>query len=252
MHRFYVDPAAVEGHHILIRGLEAHHVATVLRLRPGDRCIAFDGTGLEYVVRLILVADTETIGEIEQRHTRATVPLRLTLVQGVPKGTKMDLVIRMGTELGIGEFVPARTARSVAGGAHRAERWRRIAREAAKQSRRADVPEVREPAAFVDALDGVRGADLIVVLWEGERGRTLADALRGRSVPAAAALIVGPEGGLERDEVEQAIAAGAVPVTLGPLILRTETAGIAAAAMLFYEFALRRPRQEEGRPSPNP
>ncbi|MGH2349599.1 MAG: RsmE family RNA methyltransferase [bacterium] len=240
MHRFLVDPRAVVGKRVTVRGPDAHHLAAVLRLRPGDQFVALDGSGLEHTVRLTAVTETEAAGEILETREGVTLPLRVTLVQGVPKGTKMDLVIRMGTELGIAEFVPARAARSVAGAAHRAERWRRIAQEAAKQSRRADVPRVHDPAPFADAVGRVSGTELMVVLWEGERSRNLADVLRDRRTPAEAALIVGPEGGFEREEVEQSVASGAVPATLGPLILRTETAGIAAAAMLFYEFGLRR------------
>jgi 16S rRNA (uracil1498-N3)-methyltransferase len=240
MRRFFVDRHWIAGSQVTVRGPEAHHLAAVLRLRPGDQFIAFDGSGREHTVRLTAVTETEAAGEILESREGMTAPLRVALVQGVPKGTKMDLVVRMGTELGIAEFVPARAARSVAGSAHRVERWRRIAQEAATQSRRADVPLVREPAPFPDAVQRVSGAELMVVLWEGERSQTLADVLRDRATPAQAALIIGPEGGLEHAEVEQAAAAGAVPATLGPLILRTETAGLAAAAMLFYEFGLRR------------
>lgn len=242
MYRFFVDHSAIADNRVSVRGQEAHHLAAVLRLQPGDRVIAFDGSGNEYVVRLTAVSASEAAGEILETRPGVRVPLRLMLVQGVPKGAKMDHVIRMGTELGVAEFVPAHAARSVAVSAARAERWRRIAVEAAKQSRRADVPLVREPVPFPEAVQMAAAAQLVVVLWEGERGQTLADVLKNRPAPAQAALIVGPEGGLEQEEVDAAVAAGAVPATLGPLILRTETAGIAAAAMLFYEFGLRRAR----------
>jgi len=245
MHRALVDPSSIVGTRVTVRGPEAHYLAAVLRLRPGDVFVAFDGTGAEHTVRLSAVSGTEAVGEILETRQGVHSPLRVTLVQGVPKGTKMDLVIRMGAELGVAEFVPVRTARSVAGAAQRVERWRRIAGEAAKQSRRADVPAVRDVVEFAAALDDVRGADLLVVLWEAERTQTLADVLRGRAVPGRVALIVGPEGGLEGGEIEQAVAVGAVPATLGSLILRTETAGLAAAAMLFYEFGLRRTREKE-------
>lgn len=240
MRRFFVPAEAVSGSAVSLRGAEAHHAAVVLRLAPGDHVVLFDGSGAEYVARLDAVTPEAVRGQVIERRQAVLPAMRLTLVQGVPKGTKMDLIIRMGTELGIAEFLPALTARSVAGSAHRTERWRRIAVEAAKQSRRPDLPVVHEPLPLSTALESVRGSDLSVVLWEGERAQTLGDVLSARLAPAQATLIVGPEGGLERGEVDAVAAAGAVPATLGPLILRTETAGIAAAAMIFYEFGLRR------------
>lgn len=239
MRRFVVSPADVAGDRVTIGGPEAHHIATVLRLQPTDRVTVIDGSGAEYLVELERVSSEQVTGRVMDRSHGLRPWFRLTLIQGIPKGGKMDDVVRMGTELGITEFVPAHTARSVAASGGRVQRWRRIATEAAKLSRRADVPVVRDPVPLAEALDLIRPA-LTVVLWEGEHGRTLADAVRDHPVPDHAALIVGPEGGLEEEEVAAAAAAGAAPVSLGPLILRTETAGVAAAAMLLYEFGLRR------------
>lgn len=215
-------------------------MATVLRLQPKDRVTMIDGSGAEYVVELDRVSADGVSGRIVDRTEGSPPPLRLTLVQGVPKGTKMDTIIRMGTELGIAEFVPARTARSVAAASGRVQRWRRIAAEAAKQSRRVDVPVVRDPMPFAKAVTLASSAALSIILWEGEQGQTLAQAVGDRPVPDRVAVFVGPEGGLEAGEVAEAVAARAIPASLGPLILRTETAGVAAAAMLFYEFGLRR------------
>jgi 16S rRNA (uracil1498-N3)-methyltransferase len=151
----------------------------------------------------------------------------------------MDDVIRMGTELGVGEFVPLLTRRAVSQARGKVERWRRIAAAAAKQSRRADVPGVLEPRPLPDALERLPADTLLLVLWEGEQARLIGSALRAGPVSGPVALLVGPEGGLAAEEVRLAEARGGVPVTLGPLVLRTETAGIAALAMVLYELRLR-------------
>lgn len=238
MRRFFAPEGEREGR-ITLRGREAHHLAVVLRLRPGESVIAVDAAGREHVVRLTAVGPEEARGEVLETRPGTTVAVDVVLVQGVPKGSKMDDIVRMGTELGIAEFIPVLTKRTVAEGRGRAERWRRIAVEAAKQSRRAGVPEVLDPMPFASALDHLAGADLILLLWEGERTRSLGDVLRD-AAPRRLAVLVGPEGGFDEAEVREAAGRGAVPVTLGPLILRTETAGMAAAAMVLYELTLRR------------
>lgn len=217
---------------------QARHLATVLRLRAGDRITVFDGTGSEHVAELETVTPTKTVARIFETHRGRSPALHLALLQGVPKGAKMDVIVRMGTEVGVTEFVPFTSARTVAGGAGRVARWHRIAVEAAKQSRRSDVPVVHAPVPLAEALDQVAGYDLVLLLWEGEQSRTIAQAL-ATAAARRVAVVVGPEGGFATDEVAQAIARGAVPVTVGPLILRTETGGIVALAMVLYELVLR-------------
>lgn len=215
-------------------------MAAVLRLKPGDRVIAFDGRGLEWVVELDSVARSGVGAHILETRRGVGPAVHLTLLQGVPKGAKMDDIVRMGTELGVREFTPFTSARTVATGRGRVERWRRIATEAAKQSRRSEVPVVGEPVPLRDALVAVAEHHLVVMLWEEERSRSIADALRSAGDVGAVAVVVGPEGGFTQQEVKDATAAGAVPVTVGPLILRTETAGIVALAMVVYELTVRR------------
>lgn len=220
---------------------QTRHVATVLRLRPGDRVVVFDGTGTEYVAELVTVAPDSVRARAVETHTGTRPMLHLALLQGVPKGTKMDEVVRMGTELGAAEFMPFLSARTVAEGRGRAGRWRRIAAESAAQCRRSDVPDVHDPVSLDQALERVAGYDLVLVLWEGEQTQSMARILAGAANPRRVAIVVGPEGGLAGAEVEHAVSRGAVPLTVGPLILRTETAGVAALAMVVYELTLRRP-----------
>lgn len=215
-------------------------MAVVLRLEPADRVIAFDGSGMEHVVELERVTPVEVTGRVVETRRVATAGFHLTLIQGVPKGAKMDAVIRMGTELGVVQFIPLLSRRAVAEGRGRSARWRRIAVEAAKQSQRSDVPAVHDPLPLAEALALVAGDDLVLVLWEGERARTIGDALAGVRAAERVAIVVGPEGGLEAGEVEGAQGRGAISVSLDPRLLRTETAGVVALAMVLYELTLRR------------
>jgi 16S rRNA (uracil1498-N3)-methyltransferase len=198
--------------------------------------VVIDGTGAERTVALTEVTAGEVTGRVVETRESPQRGLRLALVQGVPKGAKMDNVIRMGTELGVSEFFPFLSTRTVAEGRGRIERWHRIAVESAKQSRRSDVPTVHAPVPLADVLVEVAGYNLLVILWEAEQSRTMAQALARLASPASVAIIVGPEGGLAEREVDVAVARGAVPVTLGPLILRTETAGVVALAIVRYEL----------------
>lgn len=197
----------------------------------------FDGSGREYEVEIESVGARELTGHIVATREAQKIPLHITLLQGVPKGTKMDDVIRMGTEVGVAEFVPFLSERTVAEGRQRAERWRRIANEAAKQSGRSDVPVVHDPSPMNVALEKVAGYDLVLVPWEAERHRSIRDVLEHAGPPSRIALVIGPEGGLEPREVEDAARRGAVPVTLGPLLLRTETAGVVAISMVLYALS---------------
>lgn len=238
MRRFFAPDGPREGR-ITLRGREARHLAVVLRLRPGETVIAVDGAGHEHVVRLTTVGPEIAEGEVLESRPGAAAAVDITLVQGVPKGAKMDDIIRVGTELGVRRFIPTLTKRTVGEGRGRVERWRRIAVEAAKQSRRSSIPEVLAPLPFDQALDRVADADLILLLWEGEGTRLVGDVLSS-AAPRRVALLVGPEGGFEKAEVEEAGRRGATSVGLGPLILRTESAGMAAVAMVLYELTLRR------------
>ncbi len=201
--------------------------------------VVIDGTGVERIVALTVVTPEAVTGHVVETRESPQPTLRLALLQGVPKGAKMDDVVRMGTELGVSEFFPFLSARTVAQGRGRTQRWQRIAVESAKQARRGDVPVVHEPVPLSDALVHIAGYNRIVILWEEAHSGTIAQVLASAAMPASVAVIVGPEGGLSANEVDAAVARGAVPVTLGPLILRTETAGVVALAMVRYELTLR-------------
>lgn len=234
MHCFYIEPPV--GGLAALPAEEARHARKVLRLRPGDEVCAMDGAsgrwrgeiaegpGEALAVRLI-----EPLPDNE-------APVRVTVYEGLPKADKLDLIAQKLTELGAAALVPLRMERCVAkldgkDGAKRRERLSRIAREAAKQCRRARPLAVSEPMEWRDALAAMRGHDLLLIPWEDARGTRLRDVCRERPDAADIGIVVGPEGGMSPEEVEAMRAIGGRTVTLGQRILRTETAAVASAAL---------------------
>jgi 16S rRNA (uracil1498-N3)-methyltransferase len=243
MRRFAVAAEHVDGERVTFATDESRHLARVLRLRAGDTVIACDGTGRELTVRLDTVGERCAGTVIAVARGRAEPPLAITLLQGVPKGDKMDTIVRAATELGVARVWPVVAERTIvrldAGRwQERARRWQRIAREAAKQSRRPVLPVV-EPARplseWLDALGPDVPSTLRLCLWEGD-APALATVLEPGDAPSEVSLLVGPEGGLARAEVDAARSHGFRVASLGARVLRTETAGPAAIAILGWEL----------------
>lgn len=234
--RFFVD--AVDGDRVHLSKEDSHHLLRVMRAEAGAPFVVLAG-GMQYDCRLLGAEDGRAVGEVLAAHPAVgEPPVRITLFQGMAKGEKMETVIQHGTEIGVAEFVPVNTARAVVKlepkkAAERVERWQRIAREAAEQSRRGAVPKVASVASWKEALGRGSEFDLVLVPWE-EGGEPLKAVLGNHAQARRVAVFIGPEGGLAPDEVEYARARGAMAVTLGPRILRTETAGLAAAAAILY------------------
>ena len=228
----------------------------MLRLRSGDTVLAADGAGREYTVRLETVGDEATGTVLGVDTNEHESPVRITLFQSVPKGDKMESIVRASTELGVVRVVPVLTARTIVTldtgrWRDRARRWQRVAKEAAKQCGRALVPPVDVPRPLGEALELGNDADLRLCLWEGARGAAAGQGegearLLGTTLAASLpltlpggsriALLIGPEGGLALDEVEAARARGWAIVGVGPRVLRTETAGPAIVAVLQARF----------------
>lgn len=236
MRRFLLVPGRVEGDRATFDPDETRHMRAVLRLAPGDLVVAADGDGRDYTVRLEALGEVATGTILGVATTRAESPLAVTLLQGVPKGDKMEAIVRAATELGVTRVWPVLTERTIvrlesSRWRERARRWQRVAREAAKQCGRAVVPEVEPPRALGDRLVEAR-QELRLCLWEGEAPPLAAVLGSEARPPRTAAVLVGPEGGLARGEIDAARAAGWSPVSLGPRIVRTETAGPAVIAVL--------------------
>jgi len=240
MRRFFVDPGLLEQRSGVISGETCRHIATVLRLKPGETILLADGQGREAAAR-ITALDKDGV-KVEIEPPRSPAPgdgtARITLYQGMPKGDKLDLILQKCTELGVDRIVPFVAARSVARLAgerldKKVQRWEKIVLEAARQSGRSRIPSIGFAKGLRPAL-AEDGSALKLLLWEDEREQGLRQLLERAGKSASVAVIIGPEGGLTEQEAAGAIAAGFMPVTLGRRILRTETAGPAVLAILQY------------------
>lgn len=246
MHRFFVDIEQIVGDQITIVGSDAHHIADVLRLSPGERIIMCDGEGFEYEGEILSSKRSAvTASVLSMKKSTSEPPVRVILAQGIPKKVEnLELVIQKATELGVSRLVPLISERTVARLKEdkldaRLSRWNRIALEAAKQSQRAIVPVIDKPMNITEFLDTIPRDALCIIPWEKEKDTGIKEFLQlelENQFPRTTAVLIGPEGGFSEEEVDVARRAGAVPVSLGPRILRTETAGITALSLILYEL----------------
>lgn len=237
---FFVSPEQIRKPKIAITGPDAAHITSVLRLHPGDALVICDGRARGYRIRLGKINRQEVEGVIEEEFILETEPLaHLTLVQGLPKSDKMDMIIQKGAELGVREFIPLLAKRSIPRLGEdkiekRVARWQKIALEAAKQCQRTRVPAVKEPVSLEKVLAAMPAASLGIMPWEEEKDIKIKEILKKTS-DKNFFLFIGPEGGFEREEVELARTYNVSTVSLGRRILRTETAALAAITMILYE-----------------
>jgi 16S rRNA (uracil1498-N3)-methyltransferase len=240
--RYFVEPEAIQGETVTITGDDVKHIVRVLRMEKGEEVIVCDGVGHAYRVELTELRSDQVAGRIvEHLKDQVEARVKITLAQGLPKGDKMDLIVQKGTEVGISRFIPLEMARCIVQydqkkEQKRRERWQKIAKEAAEQAHRTLIPSVADGMTFTQLMNNLDGFDLVIVPYEGEKVRGLRDVLQERPDVKHVCVVIGPEGGISDLEIETALAAGAVPVTLGPRILRTETAGLVAAACICYHF----------------
>lgn len=228
-------PTAAPGT-LRLEGPAFHHLVHVLRSRPGEQLEIFDGRGSSFAATVRAVHE-DAAELVLGPATAAPPPRSIELVQGLVRAEKLELVLQKGTELGASGFRLATTARAVVKSSPRDEkkldRWQRIVEEAARQCGRSDVPQVHAAVALERVVPSLAPGTAVFVLDEEERALTLsAAAAEALETDAPLAVVIGPEGGLERAEVAALVAQGAKPVTLGSRVLRTETAGFAALAVL--------------------
>lgn len=244
MNRFFIDPEDIneEESIAVIRGEPLKHISRVLRMRIKEQLIIADGRGNSYLGEITEVSRDEVLVSIKESLAPKSEPaLEVILAQALTKGEKMDYIVQKSTELGAKKILPFTAERSVvkitAGKARdKVTRWQKIARGAAEQSHRDKIPQVGEITSLNHVLSEAGESCLVLFLWEQEKNRGLKEVLREQQNIKKVVLLVGPEGGFTSEEVELAISRGAVSVSLGPRILRTETAAVAAAAMVLYEL----------------
>ncbi|MCI8497083.1 MAG: 16S rRNA (uracil(1498)-N(3))-methyltransferase [Clostridiales bacterium] len=231
MPRFFIEPPSVFP--VILTGENARHISRSLRMTIGERLTLCDGQGTDYECAVDCIgADSVTVRLISEGPSKGEPSLRVTLYQGLPKSDKMELIVQKAVELGVSRIVPVLTGRSISrpdgkAAAKKQERWQKIALEAAKQCGRGRVPEV---SPVVSLSDAVRTAPKPAILFYEGGGA----ALTALTIPkdGEASIFIGPEGGFAPEEVERLCQNGAVAATLGPRILRTETAPLAALTAL--------------------
>lgn len=243
MSRFFVNCSDILNNTIKITGEDVGHIKKVLRLKCGDHITVCDGQGMDYHVRIDRVEEDSVYTFILDSFKSLTEPpVEITLLQGLPKSDKMDYIIQKCVELGVNRIVPVVTERTIVkidsgkDAQKKAERWNKISKEASKQCNRGIIPKVDVPVSFNEALDIVKNSDLALIPYEKEALNGLRRILSDRRNASSICVMIGPEGGFTEKEVELAVNTGAFPVTLGPRILRTETAGVAVVSIIMYEL----------------
>ena len=239
--RFYAPPDENRDSIIALSGDETHHLTHVLRMTPGDQAFVFDGCGREYRCNFSGVNNNRAQLEVvEMLSDVVESPVEITLAQALPKGEKFDLIIQKATELGVSRIVPLVTRYADVKlddqqTARRSERWRRISLEAVKQCGRRKLVEItatRTLREFLGAVGLASPARLTLLPFSERGGAAITDALAEMSNPHAVVAMVGPEGGWSDDELALLNEAGSKVVSLGPRVLRTETAAIVAITLI--------------------
>ena len=264
MRRFFVPPENVGENTIIIDDRnDLHHMIKVLRLSEGDRIAISDSQEWEYQAELVrLDSDGAEAAILDKQRFTAEPETKITLFQGIPKQGKMELIVQKAVELGVSDIVPVFMKRTVVTDkgnfGRKIQRWQKISDEAVKQCRRGVIPEVHDAVKMDGAIGRFGEFDMVLLPYENEEGTTIKDVLRaavsqdcgngsdsdgsddakpsGR--PVSIAVVIGPEGGFSDEEAEAVVGAGGLSVSLGKTTLRTETAGIAAIAMIMYELEL--------------
>ncbi|MEJ6951132.1 16S rRNA (uracil(1498)-N(3))-methyltransferase [Natronospora cellulosivora (SeqCode)] len=244
MHRFFLNNNnVIEGKVVKITGSDFNHISYSLRMDIGDQIIASDGKGFDYQLEIIYIGEKEIEAEIINKSQNFNEPdIKVTIAQAIPKKNNMDLIVQKCTEIGVNKIIPLNTKRTIVklkGNKieKRINRWQKISEEAAKQSKRAIIPKIGSVCELEDIIEQVDDYDLVLVPWEDEKKQGSKEILYklDKEEIKRVMIIIGPEGGFVEDEINLLKSKGAIPITLGPRILRTETAGIVALTMILYQ-----------------
>lgn len=243
--RIFTEPSAVGDAVIRITDKgDIRHMLKVMRLKEGDRVDVSDSCQWEYETEILSADDEEVVLTIVDKQKFSREPeLAVTLFQGVPKAGKMETIVQKCVELGVHSIVPVFTDRSVVvekgNFSKKLTRWQKVADEAVKQCRRGRIPQIEHQLRFSDMTEKLSEFDLVLFPYENEADYSIKDCLRSLSEkPRTIAVVIGPEGGFSSSEAQKMAELSAAQVTLGKTVLRTETAGMAALAMIMYELEL--------------
>ncbi|MBQ3053660.1 MAG: 16S rRNA (uracil(1498)-N(3))-methyltransferase [Clostridia bacterium] len=241
MSRFFVEKNMIMDDIITLSKEDSAHLARVLRVTEGENLSICDSEGYEYDAEIISVSKTQVQAKILNKKENDSEPkIKVTIFQGLPKGTKMELIIQKCVEIGVYSIVPVATSRAVVKlsqekGKGKEERWNKISMEAAKQSTRGIIPKVEAPISFKEAIDLAKKFDMAIIPYEKQGKSDFKGFLQGKS-PKTIGVFIGPEGGFAEEEIAFAIENGVTPVSLGKRILRTETAPLCVLSVLMYQY----------------
>lgn len=250
MYHFFVEPSQIGEKDIVITGTDVNHIKNVIRLKPGDEISVSNGIdGRDYRCGIVTITEDEVQCELRFiKEDGVELPAKVYLFQGLPKGDKMELIIQKMVELGVYEIIPVAMQRCVVKlddkkAKAKIARWQGIAEAAAKQSKRGIVPQIRAVMSYKEALAYAADMDCRLVPYEMEESLDGASGMAGTKKlietikpGQSVAIFIGPEGGFEDSEIQNAISQGMKPITLGKRILRTETAGMTAMAWIMYQL----------------
>lgn len=236
MNSFYIEGIGAAGMSVLLQAEDAKHAAQVMRMQPGEEFYAVDASGRRFLAEFESLSKSACSAVLKEELSDNEAPVRITIYQGLPKADKMELVVQKLTELGAARLVPVKMERCVVkldekDGKKRQDRLQKIAREAAKQCKRGGCLEVEAPQSWKQLRESMQKHDLLLVPWEDAAGYGLASAHAEFPEAKDIGIVIGPEGGMSANEIAAIEEIGARQITLGPRILRTETAAISACAL---------------------
>jgi 16S rRNA (uracil1498-N3)-methyltransferase len=243
LRRFFVEEIGEGKDALILRGAEANHIRTVLRMAPGERLVLLDSKGARYEAVIVSMDRREVVVNLERPlPSPPPSPVEITLCQALLRSHSMDLIIQKTSELGVDRILPFVSERTVVkpdeqAFASKLRHWRKIALSATKQSGRLKPADIGPLSTFSELMDLWRGEEIMkIVLWEDESVENLKSLLRSTRSPRGAVGVIGPEGGFSKEEIQEAKEAGFVSASLGQRILRSETAAVTLVALLQYEW----------------
>jgi len=242
MNKFFIENKNINSDNIIITDKEdIKHISKVLRLRVNDLVEVSDGIKFEYICKIINIdTDGVTLLINEKSEHEREAQVKVTLFQGVPKQSKMELIVQKAVEIGVNDITPVFTKRTIVvdNGKFdkKVERWNKISEEAAKQSKRGIIPVVNQAIDFKEMVKITEAYDLVLFFYENINEQSLKSVLKEKSTAVKIAVIIGPEGGFSDEEAEVLMETKAYGLSLGKRILRTETAGLSALSIIYYEL----------------
>ncbi len=237
MTRIFLPPEELTSDNISITGDDARHISLVLRAEPGDTITVLDGQGKKYTYSILTVHKKEiTAKKVSEEQFLSESPISITLAQSLPKGDKMDMIVQKATELGVSRIIPLITERSQVRTTEKLPRWRKIALSASKQSGRATICDISDTTDLKNFFSEIPDDAGRLIFYEMQENITLNKELNKLKGVKELVILIGPEGGFSMDEVMTASQNGFRSVSLGPRILRAETAPLTAISIIQYEL----------------